>query len=151
MQGCQNCATLAAEMTATRGGRGAFGEDVVGKRAAWPPAPSTACGSAALSGGDPGGRRTGHPGHSLDGRGDHCRRGRCGAFEAVSVADVIDALERAPRQGAATDDPEGARDVVISETALNKMIRELRLGSASGRRGVFPGTYHFKTRKDQIE
>jgi hypothetical protein len=47
----------------------------------------------------------------------------------VSVVDVIDALERAPRQGAAVDDPEGARYVVISETALNQILRELRLGS----------------------
>ena len=59
----------------------------------------------------------------------------------MSVADVIDALERAPRQGAATDDPEGARDVVISETALNKMIRELRLGSAER-----PGAEYFRVR-----
>jgi hypothetical protein len=44
----------------------------------------------------------------------------------VSVVDVIDALERAPRQGAAVDDPEGTRYVVISETALNRIIRELR-------------------------
>jgi hypothetical protein len=48
----------------------------------------------------------------------------------MSVADIADALERAPRQGAATDDPEGARHVVTSETALNKISRELRLGSA---------------------
>lgn len=48
----------------------------------------------------------------------------------MSVQDVIDALERAPRQGAAVDEPEGARVVVISETALNRIIRELRVGSA---------------------
>jgi len=48
----------------------------------------------------------------------------------MSIADVIDALERAPRRGAPVDDPEGARFVVISETALNRIIRELRLGSA---------------------
>ena len=48
----------------------------------------------------------------------------------MSVTDVINALERAPRQGAAVDDPEGTRFVVISETALNQIIRELRLGSA---------------------
>jgi hypothetical protein len=48
----------------------------------------------------------------------------------VSVVDVIDALERAPRQGAAVDDPEGARYVVISETALNRIIRKLQLGTA---------------------
>jgi len=34
-------------------------------------------------------------------------------------------IERAPRQGGAADDPE-ARYVVISETALNQIIRELR-------------------------
>ncbi len=44
----------------------------------------------------------------------------------MGITEVIDALERAPRQGAAVDDPEGARCVVISETALNRIIRELR-------------------------
>jgi hypothetical protein len=48
----------------------------------------------------------------------------------MSVADVINALERTPRQGAAADEPEGARYVVISETALKEIIRELRLESA---------------------
>jgi len=48
----------------------------------------------------------------------------------MSIVDVIDALERAPRQGAAVDVPEGTRYVVISETALNQIIRELRVGSA---------------------
>ena len=48
----------------------------------------------------------------------------------MSVQDVIDALERAPRQGAEVDEPEGARVVVISETALNRIIRDLRMGSA---------------------
>lgn len=47
----------------------------------------------------------------------------------MSIADIVDALDRAPRQGAVVDDPEGARYVVISETALNKIVRELRLGS----------------------
>jgi hypothetical protein len=45
----------------------------------------------------------------------------------MSIVDVIDALEHAPRQGAAVDDPEGARYVVISETALKRILRELRL------------------------
>ena len=45
----------------------------------------------------------------------------------MSVRDIIDALERSPRQGAAADEPEGVRYVVISETALNKILRELRL------------------------
>ena len=44
----------------------------------------------------------------------------------MRIKEVIDALERAPRQGGAADDPEGARYVVISETALNQIIRELR-------------------------
>ena len=48
----------------------------------------------------------------------------------MSMIEIIDALERAPRQGAAVDVPEGSRYVVISETALNQMIRELRAGSA---------------------
>ena len=48
----------------------------------------------------------------------------------MSVVDAIDALGRAPRQGAAVDGPEGARYVVISETALNRIIRELQLGTA---------------------
>jgi hypothetical protein len=45
----------------------------------------------------------------------------------MGITEIIDALERAPRQGATVDDPEGARYVVISETALNKIVRELRL------------------------
>ena len=45
----------------------------------------------------------------------------------MGITEVIDALERSPRQGATVDDPEGARYVVISETALNKIVRELRL------------------------
>ena len=45
----------------------------------------------------------------------------------MSITEIIDALERAPRQGAATDEPEGARVVVISETALRKIVRALRL------------------------
>jgi hypothetical protein len=44
----------------------------------------------------------------------------------MRIAEVIDTLERAPRQGAVSDVPEGARYVVISETALNRIIRELR-------------------------
>ena len=42
------------------------------------------------------------------------------------LPELIDSLERSPRQGAAVDDPEGVRYVVISETALNLIIRELR-------------------------
>jgi hypothetical protein len=43
-------------------------------------------------------------------------------------AELIDSLEQAPRQGAAVDDPEGARFVVISETAVKLIIQELRKG-----------------------
>ena len=46
----------------------------------------------------------------------------------MRITEVIDALESAPRQGAAADEPGGARYVVISETALNRIIRELRQG-----------------------
>jgi len=48
----------------------------------------------------------------------------------MSITEIIDALERAPRQGAAADEPEGARFVAISETALNAILRELRGGAA---------------------
>ena len=44
----------------------------------------------------------------------------------MRIKEVIDTLERAPRQGGAADDSEGAQYVVISETALNQIIRELR-------------------------
>jgi len=66
----------------------------------------------------------------------------------MSIADVIDALERAPRQGAAMDEPEGARYVVISETALKQIIRELRIGSADRPDAEF---FETKTGKDTIE
>jgi len=66
----------------------------------------------------------------------------------MSIADVIDALERAPRQGAAMDEPEGARYVVISETALKQIIRELRLGSANQPEAEF---FETRTGKDTIE
>ena len=45
----------------------------------------------------------------------------------MGITEIIDALERVPRQGATVDDPEGARYVIISETALNRIVRELRL------------------------
>ena len=66
----------------------------------------------------------------------------------MSIADVIDALERSPRQGAAMDEPEGARYVVISETALKQMIRELRLSSANRPEAEF---FEAQIRKDTIE
>ena len=46
----------------------------------------------------------------------------------MRIAKVIDELERAPRCGSEKDVPEGARYVVISETALRKVIQELRDG-----------------------
>ena len=61
----------------------------------------------------------------------------------MSVQDVIDALERAPRQGAAEDEPEGARVAVISETALNRIVRELRLGSADRQDAEYFQKEHF--------
>ena len=69
----------------------------------------------------------------------------------MSIADVIDALERAPQRGAEVDEPEGARYVVISETALNRIIRELRLGSAERPDAEYFQPDHFNTRKDRIE
>jgi len=48
----------------------------------------------------------------------------------MTVREIADALERAPRQGAAVDEPEGSRFVVISDTALTKLTRELRLAAA---------------------
>ena len=48
----------------------------------------------------------------------------------MNVAEIADALERAPRQGADKDQPEGSRYAVFSDTALNKMARELRLAAA---------------------
>lgn len=47
----------------------------------------------------------------------------------MSVTDVIETLEGAPRQGAAVDDPEGSR-YVFSDTAMNAITRELHLPSA---------------------
>ena len=66
----------------------------------------------------------------------------------MSIADVIDALERAPRQGTDVDDPESARYVVISETALKEIIRELRIGSANGPDAEF---FEAQIRKDTTE
>ena len=65
----------------------------------------------------------------------------------MTIADIIDALARAPRRGAPVDDPEGARFVVISETALNRIIRELRLGSAE-RPDAENSRKNISTRKD---
>ena len=49
-----------------------------------------------------------------------------GGEDIMSITEIIDALERAPRQES-VDEPEGERVVVISETALNRILRELRL------------------------
>ena len=49
----------------------------------------------------------------------------------MSISEIADALERAPRQGADKDHPEGSRYVVFSDTALNAMARELRLAVAN--------------------
>jgi nicotinamidase-related amidase len=48
----------------------------------------------------------------------------------MNIAEIADALERAPRQGANKDQPDGSRYAVFSDTALNAMARELRLASA---------------------
>ena len=48
----------------------------------------------------------------------------------MSIQEIADALECAPRQGAETDQPEGARYAVFSDTALAAMARDLRLASA---------------------
>jgi hypothetical protein len=48
----------------------------------------------------------------------------------MSISEIADALERAPRQGADKDRPEGSRYAVFSDTSLNAMARELRLVSA---------------------
>jgi hypothetical protein len=57
----------------------------------------------------------------------------------MRIAGVIDELERWPRQGASQDDPEGARFVVISDTALAMIIRELRAGVLDDAEYLAPG------------
>jgi len=47
----------------------------------------------------------------------------------MTIPEIADALERAPRQGADKDQPEGSRFVVFSDTVLDKMARELRLAA----------------------
>ena len=44
----------------------------------------------------------------------------------MGIEEIIDALERAQRKGADADEPEGSRYVVISETAVNAILKELR-------------------------
>lgn len=62
------------------------------------------------------------------------RDGVCGGDrgkdEALTIAEIVDTLEGAPRQGAAVDAPEGSRYVVFSDTAMQRIARELRLAAA---------------------
>ena len=62
----------------------------------------------------------------------------------MTVAEIADALERAPRQGADKDHPEGSRLVVFSDTALNAIARELRLAVADR-----PGAETFEGRESR--
>ena len=48
----------------------------------------------------------------------------------MTIPEIADALERAQRQGAEKDQPEGSRYAVFSDTALQAMARALRLASA---------------------
>ena len=49
----------------------------------------------------------------------------------MSIAEIADVLEGAPRQGASVDVPEGVRYVVLSDTALNRIARELRMAASA--------------------
>ena len=48
----------------------------------------------------------------------------------MTIPEIADALERADRQGADKDHPEGSRYAVFSDTSLKTMARDLRLASA---------------------
>ena len=48
----------------------------------------------------------------------------------MNILEIADALEGAPRRGNAVDDPEGSRYVVFSDTAMQKITRELRMAAA---------------------
>ena len=48
----------------------------------------------------------------------------------MNITDIADALEGAPRQGAAVDDPEESSYVVFSDMAIQRITRELRLAAA---------------------
>ena len=48
----------------------------------------------------------------------------------MNLMEIADALEGGPRQGAAEDRPEGVRYVVLSDTLINQITRELRLAAA---------------------
>jgi hypothetical protein len=59
----------------------------------------------------------------LNGRVHFCRQHRS-LLEAV--AEVADALERAPRHGADRDEPEGARVVTLSDTLARQLAARCR-------------------------
>lgn len=62
----------------------------------------------------------------------------------MNISDIADVLDGAPRQGATMDDPEGLRHVVFSDTAMQRITRELRL-AASER----PRAESFGARRDR--
>ncbi len=48
----------------------------------------------------------------------------------MNLAEIADALDAAPRRGAAVDKPEGVRHALLSDTLLQRMARDLRLAAA---------------------
>lgn len=48
----------------------------------------------------------------------------------MSVTEIAEALERAPREGAPVDKPEGSRYATFSDTVLQRFTRDLRLAAA---------------------
>ena len=48
----------------------------------------------------------------------------------MNITAIADALESAPRQGAAVDNPEGVRYSLFSDTLLRRMARDLRLAAS---------------------
>ena len=48
----------------------------------------------------------------------------------MTIAEIADAMENAPRKGASVDSPEGVRYVLLSDTLVQKITRELRLAAA---------------------
>jgi len=49
-----------------------------------------------------------------------------------TIRDVIEILEIAPRIGNETDDPEGSRFIIISDTLSKNMVKKLREVTAEG-------------------
>ena len=47
----------------------------------------------------------------------------------MTIREIADGLDKTPRQGAAVDDPEGSRFVLLSDTFLRRITRDLRLAS----------------------